>query len=176
MKKYIPNILTTYRIFVALLIPFLFFKGQYNTLSILFVIALLSDLFDGYLARKWNVISIYGKMADAIGDKLLALSASTTFIIAINKNFIITLILEFIIIIINCTKFIAYGNLKNREFNKNKSSIYGKIKTVFLFISLFIGFISYKYSSFSKLILPFIIITAIFQVITAINYAIRKED
>ena len=115
-------------------------------------------------------------MADAIGDKLLALSASTTFIIAINKNFIITLILEFTIIIINCTKFIASGNLKNREFNKNKSSIYGKIKTVFLFISLFIGFISYKYSSFSKLILPFIIITAIFQVITAINYAIRKED
>ena len=103
MKKYIPNILTTYRIFVALLIPFLFFKGQYNTLSILFVIALLSDLFDGYLARKWNVISIYGKMADAIGDKLLALSASTTFIIAINKNFIITLILEFIIIIIKFT-------------------------------------------------------------------------
>ena len=78
MKKYIPNILTTYRIIVAILIPFLFFSGNYNTLSILFILALLTDLIDGFLARKWNVTSTYGKVADAIGDKLLALSASST--------------------------------------------------------------------------------------------------
>ena len=77
MKKYIPNILTTYRLIIALLIPFLFFNNYYNLLTILFVIALISDSVDGILARKWNVTSNYGKICDAIGDKLLALSASS---------------------------------------------------------------------------------------------------
>ena len=176
MKKYIPNILTTYRIIVAILIPFLFFSGNYNTLSILFILALLTDLIDGFLARKWNVTSTYGKVADAIGDKLLALSASSTFIILINKYFIITLILEFIIIIINCTKCIRNGGLENGDFSKNNSSMVGKVKTVILFISLFFGYISYKLSSFNILIIPSIIITAIFQIITAINYILEKSD
>lgn len=176
MKKYIPNILTTYRLIVALLIPFLFFENYYNLLTILFVIALISDSIDGILARKWNVTSNYGKICDAIGDKLLALSASSTFIVAINKYFIITLVFELLIILINCINFIKSGSLKNNDFSNHKSSIYGKIKTWFLFISLFFGYISFKLKMFDKLIIPLIVLTAIMQIITAITYALKKDD
>ena len=170
MKKYIPNILTTYRLIVAFLIPLLFFKGHYNTLTILFVFALLSDAFDGILARKWNVTSNYGKICDAIGDKLLALSASATFIIKVNKLFIITLVLELVIAIINCINYISSGSIKKIDFSKHKSSIYGKAKTWFLFISLFVGYISYKFEDLNIIITPLIFVTAVMQVITAISY------
>lgn len=171
MKKYIPNILTTYRLVVALLIPFLFFSNNYNILSILFISALLTDAVDGVLARKWNVTSTYGKLCDAIGDKLLALSASSTFIIAVNKYFIITLILELLIIVVNCINFIKSNCFKTNDFTNHKSSIYGKIKTWFLFTALFIGYVSYKFNILNILLIPFIILTAIMQIITAFNYA-----
>lgn len=174
MKKYIPNILTTYRLIVAILIPFLFYEKTYDILTILFVIALISDSIDGVLARKWNVTSKYGKFCDMIGDKLLALSSSSTFIIYINKNFIITLILEILIMIINGINCIKDKCFKTKDFSNQKSSIYGKVKTWFLFISLFIGYISYKFKILNNLITPLISITAIMQIITAYNYA-RKE-
>jgi len=165
MKKYIPNIITTYRLLVAFIIPFMFFYGNYLELSILFVTAILSDSIDGFLARRWNVSSNYGKVVDVIGDKALSLSTSSTFIIAIDKSFAITLILEILIIIINGIHF-----LKTKSIDSLKSSIYGKIKTWFLFSSLFIGLLSFKVDFFKNLVIPFIILTAIMQIVTAINY------
>ena len=175
MKKYIPNILTTYRLVVALLIPFLFFKNYYNLLTILFITALLSDSIDGFLARKWHVTSTYGKLCDMVGDKLLALSSSATFIIAVNRYFIITLILELVICFVNMINVIKSGALKNNDFSNHKSSLCGKLKTVFLFVSLFFGYISYKFKVFDILILPLIIITGLMQILTAINYAFNKD-
>ena len=174
MKKHIPNIITTYRLLVALIIPFLFFNKYYTTLTILFIIALMSDAVDGVLARKWNVISTYGKICDVIGDKLLALSASSIFMIVVNKHFIVTLILELLIISINFIKFIKTGSFKKNDYSNHNTSIYGKIKTWFLFTSLFIGYISFKFNALTTLIIPFIILTAIMQILTAINYATRK--
>ena len=169
MKKYIPNILTTYRLIIALLIPLLLIYNKYNLLVILFIIAIISDLLDGYLARKWNVTSLYGKVVDMIGDKSLALISSASFALLTSKWFIITLIFEIIILIINSINY-----LKTKDINKHESSIYGKIKTWFLFISLLIGLISYKIGVLSNLILPFILITMIMQIMTAYNYLNNK--
>lgn len=175
MKKYIPNILTTYRLIVALLIPLLFFNNHYNLLTILFITALLSDSIDGFLARRWHVTSTYGKLCDMVGDKLLALSSSATFIIAVNRYFIITLILELVICFVNMINVIKSGALKSNDFSNHKSSLCGKLKTVFLFISLFFGYISYKFNAFNIIILPLIIITGIMQMITAISYIFNKD-
>lgn len=175
MKKYIPNILTTYRLVVSLFIPILFFKNHYTILTILFIIALLSDAIDGVLARKWRVTSTYGKLCDMIGDKLLALTSSATFIIAINKFFIITLILELVICFVNIINVIKSGALKNNNFSNHKSSICGKLKTCFLFVSLFFGYISYKFKIFDIIIIPIILITALMQILTIISYALNKD-
>jgi len=175
MKKYIPNILTTYRLIVALLIPFLFFKNYYKLLTVLFITALMSDAIDGVLARKWNVTSTYGKLCDMIGDKLLALTSSATFIIAVNKYFIITLFLELVICFINIINVIKSGALKNNDFSNHKSSLCGKLKTWFLFVSLFFGYISYKFKKFDVTIIPLITITGVMQTLTAINYILNKD-
>ena len=44
---------------------------KYIIVGVLFVIASLTDFFDGYVARKYNLVTDFGKMMDAISDKLL---------------------------------------------------------------------------------------------------------
>ena len=74
MKKHIPNILTVARIIVVPLIVasmYLPDNLRYIIPATLFFFAGVSDLLDGYLARKWQVESSFGTMLDPIADKLL---------------------------------------------------------------------------------------------------------
>lgn len=74
----IPNQLTTLRV---LLIPaFMFFFSSdmasgHLIATIIFIAASLTDFLDGYLARKWNLVSNFGKIMDPFADKLLVLTA-----------------------------------------------------------------------------------------------------
>ena len=44
---------------------------KYIIAGVLFIIASLTDFFDGYVARKYNMVTDFGKMVDAISDKML---------------------------------------------------------------------------------------------------------
>lgn len=74
----LPNTLTLAR--VVLILPFLwaFFYGsiasRWGSL-VLFLVAAITDWFDGYLARRWNQGSALGRMMDPIADKLLVTTA-----------------------------------------------------------------------------------------------------
>ena len=72
--KFFVNFLSAFRIAAAFaIIPTLMF-GLYWTTFILYVLAALSDWFDGFLARKYNVCSKIGGVMDHIGDKLLVVN------------------------------------------------------------------------------------------------------
>lgn len=76
-KKNIPNIITIFRGLFTLVIITLFLIDAEKYISIilaLFIIASISDFLDGYLARKWNVVSDFGKTADPLLDKVLVFS------------------------------------------------------------------------------------------------------
>lgn len=72
--KFFVNFLTSFRIAAAFaIIPTLMF-GLYWTSFILFLLAAISDWFDGFLAKKFNVCSKIGGVMDHIGDKLLVVN------------------------------------------------------------------------------------------------------
>ncbi len=69
-----PNHITNFRIACVPLIAFaISIEGKFwTTLGfVLFVLAAISDWYDGYLARKTNTVSVFGRVFDSIADKLL---------------------------------------------------------------------------------------------------------
>jgi CDP-diacylglycerol--glycerol-3-phosphate 3-phosphatidyltransferase len=74
----LPNVLTVIRIFLTFIFIFLCLQEgvQPKLLAlVIFTLASLTDFWDGFIARKYNLISQFGKIMDPIADKFLLLSA-----------------------------------------------------------------------------------------------------
>ena len=73
----VPNFLTTVRIVVVPILAWLLFKENAETdtnriiAGTIFIVAALTDIADGTIARRWNLITNFGKIFDPIADKAL---------------------------------------------------------------------------------------------------------
>ena len=96
-----PNKLTVLRICLVPVFIALFYIYRETYISgIVFTIAALTDALDGYLARKNDEITVFGKFMDPLADKILVLSALTIFVeqsIISAVSVIIIIFREFII-------------------------------------------------------------------------------
>ena len=71
----IPNLLTLLRLFLVPVYVALFVKGlKYSALTV-FLVACFTDLLDGFLARRLNQITDFGKLVDPFADKVMVLTA-----------------------------------------------------------------------------------------------------
>lgn len=95
MFRHVPNLLTGLRLLLALVFFAMLSYYQYegrgdpwflNTAFVIYLIALITDFLDGYLARKWHVEGAFGRVVDPFVDKVLVLGS---FIFFAGKNFII---------------------------------------------------------------------------------------
>jgi CDP-diacylglycerol--glycerol-3-phosphate 3-phosphatidyltransferase len=100
IKKTIPNGLTIFRCITAILLPMIIIYGGDNGAVIaapLLLLAGLSDYFDGFYARKYDVVSNFGKIIDPIADKLLVigvlLALASENMLDYNYSFIAALII-----------------------------------------------------------------------------------
>ncbi len=130
----VPNFLTILRLFMvpAFVIAILQDGPGRFWAAGLFVLAGLTDVLDGYLARKWNQITDFGKLADPAADKMMQLSALVCL-------FIMDRLPGWILIIYAAKELLQIaGSL--RLLNINKYVVYskwsGKIATVLLFIAI----------------------------------------
>ena len=75
----VPNVLTMIRIaLIGVLIYFFVVEKPFWALGT-FVIAGITDYLDGYIARKYNLITTFGKMMDPLADKLMVVATLTCF-------------------------------------------------------------------------------------------------
>ena len=79
----LPNKLTLFRIFlipVFIIVMLLNIPNKYLIACIIFIVASITDAMDGYIARKYNLVTDFGKFMDPLADKLLVISALTCMI------------------------------------------------------------------------------------------------
>ncbi len=105
--------------------------SKYIAVGILFIIASLTDFIDGKLARKRNLVTDFGKMIDAIADKVLV---NTVLIILASSGFISPIIPVVIIFrdtIVDSIKMVA-----GSKGNVVAASKTGKYKTAFMMMGI----------------------------------------
>lgn len=71
----LPNKLTVLRIILTPLMILLFYFDQYILAALVFLIASFTDMLDGKIARKNNLVTTFGKFVDPLADKLINISA-----------------------------------------------------------------------------------------------------
>lgn len=67
----IPNLLTIFRLLLVAPMALYLISGDLTRAGILFAVAAVTDAVDGWIARRWNVITTFGRLMDPIADKLL---------------------------------------------------------------------------------------------------------
>jgi len=71
----VPNMLTMLRLLLIGVFIWLFRGEMYFAALATFLLAGVTDFLDGYIARKWNLITSFGKLADPLADKLMLIAA-----------------------------------------------------------------------------------------------------
>ena len=70
----VPNLLTMLRILLIPVYIVLYTNNQFMWALAVFLIASFTDLLDGYIARKYNLITSFGKLMDPLADKIMVTS------------------------------------------------------------------------------------------------------
>ena len=71
----VPNLLTMLRMVGVAVFIALFAAGKTTAAMVVFILAACTDALDGYIARKYHLITSFGKLMDPLADKLMTLSA-----------------------------------------------------------------------------------------------------
>ncbi len=135
--KFFVNFLSAFRIAAAFaIIPTIMF-GMYKTTFILYVLAAVSDWFDGYLARKYDVCSKLGGVMDHIGDKLLVCNTLIMLAVMMPVWFVVVPIILMIareLYVSGLREFLGTQKIE-MPVPKARFSL-GKIKTTFQMITI----------------------------------------
>lgn len=129
-----PNKLTLFRVCLVPVFIALFYIYRETYISgIVFTVAALTDALDGYLARKNDEITVFGKFMDPIADKILVLSALTIFVEQSIISAVSVIIIIFREFIISGFRLMAAQNGVTIAAN-----FWGKLKTVVQLIGILI--------------------------------------
>ncbi len=137
----LPNKLTLLRI---LLIPVFValveidFAGHYLWAVAVFAIASFTDYLDGHLARKWGLVTDFGKFADPLADKILT---TTAIIYLVQMGLCHPVVLIIIIareFAVSGVRMIAAGAPSGKVIAAN---MWGKVKTVLQMVSIIVVFV-----------------------------------
>lgn len=141
MFKHIPNILTIFRFILIPVILFYIFTGNYLLAFIFFTLSGLTDVLDGFIARKFNLISNFGKLMDPLADKLTQIAVLTSLV----TLEIIPVWILIIVVIKELVMVIGASFLYGKDVVVY-SKWYGKLATVLFFVAIIISLINKQFN------------------------------
>jgi CDP-diacylglycerol--glycerol-3-phosphate 3-phosphatidyltransferase len=164
--KFFLNFLTYSRIILTPLIIYLIINDNFLYAGIIFAYCSFSDVADGKIARKYDLVSGHGNYMDPLADKILMIGVLSALL------FLNTIqLLPFIIIIgrdIVITLYRNYLIAKNKPLETSK---FGKLKTVFQHGMVLIILLINP----SQLIVDVIVnINAIYAALTGVHYFVKN--
>ena len=130
----IPNILTTVRLFLVPIFAYLLLKVQnLPAAAVVLILSGATDVVDGYIARKFHMVSDFGKVYDPFVDKLMQITA----VICLALAGIIPFGVILIVILKELTMIVIGGILYLKKIVVH-SHWYGKATTVIFYTIIFI--------------------------------------
>lgn len=171
----VPNQLTIARICSIPIFVF-FMLTDYVSYSkyiavIIFILASLTDLLDGKIARRYNLVTNFGKFMDPLADKLLVCSALICFVD-------LKLIPSWIIIIIISREFIISGFRLIAADNGVviAAGYWGKLKTVCQMIMSILLIIHIEHPIYQIIEQMFIFLSLILTVVSLVDYLYKNRQ
>ena len=165
----LPNFLTLIRFLLVPVMTIFLLKEQFTTAIIVYILASITDVLDGFIARKYNLITKLGKILDPMADKLLQFSALVGLWVVDVIPFWITLVFFLKEI------FMGLGALKllKKKDVVVSSKWFGKLSTVFFFIAIVFSMFSANYIVLKPYVLPMFILALLSLFFAFIMYLIN---
>ena len=175
----LANKLTMFRV---VLIPFFVFFmlapfwGDSRVLAdvialIIFVVASLTDLLDGKIARKYNLVTNFGKFMDPLADKLLVCSALIC-LVAMDR------LAAWMVVVIIAREFIISGFRLIASDNNVviAASMWGKYKTTFQMAMVILLILNWDFLWFVILTAIVTWVAVILTIVSLIDYLAKNKD
>ena len=153
-----------------LLSPYFPAYGNYIAVAI-FIVASLTDMLDGKIARKYNLVTNFGKFMDPLADKLLV-SAAMICLIATGQ------LAAWIVIVIISREFIISGFRLIASDNGIviAASYWGKFKTVFQMLMIIVLIANIQMPFFTVLGTILIYVALVLTIVSLIDYIVKNKD
>ena len=172
----LPNKLTVARVIsIPFFVFFLLFEPSNTTFKwvalAIFIIASLTDMLDGKIARKYNLITDFGKFMDPLADKLLVCSAMIG-LIELGR------IPTWIVIIIIAREFVISGFRLIAADNGRviAASYWGKFKTTFQMIMVILMIANFDYPIINLLTNIIMWVALALTIISLVDYLVKNKD
>lgn len=176
MKKFV-NFLTIMRIIATLLLPIIWHMFNSWTILIFVCVILLTDFFDGFLARTFHVQSLFGSIADSVADKVFGI-VLLLIVAAIFPIYYCLVIFECVIAGINIYAALRGATTKSTFLGKFKMWLLG-LSTVFGLIIMFesslasydVSFINFVIENKDILLVSSVLVTSGSELMVVLDYS-----
>jgi len=166
----LPNKLTMLRVILVPVFVVLYSLGYFIPALIVFVAASLTDMLDGKIARKYNLVTNFGKIMDPLADKLLVYSAFCLFVQDGKVK-------AWVLIIILAREFAVSGmrTVAASEGNVIAAGMSGKIKTALQMVAVPLLIIATLHPIVSTLGQVFLYASLVMTVYSGTEYIIQNR-
>lgn len=175
MEMNLPNKLTIMRVVLipVFLVVLFLMQEPYNRYiaTAIFVVASITDFLDGHIARKYNMVSNFGKFMDPLADKLLVMAALVSMVAMEDLP-------AWVVIVILAREFAITG-FRTLAMEANivmAASWWGKIKTTTQMIMIILVLLQLPFACMPMVETVLVGLAVLFTVVSGVDYIVKNKQ